>query len=143
MIRGPRRLLARRPPLASSLVCLLFASSVPAVHAVAPRPVPGRVLLTFRDGVDLSGVPSKPGSPARTGLPRIDALGERFHASQLSRIFPAETNTGKSAGGADLSRFLCVDFPPEYDLETVRAAYAADPAVKIAEYDWLCPWTSR
>ena len=125
---------------ASSLLCALAlvagASEVPAA-GFAARPAPGRLLLEVDAGVSL--VVSPGGVAAKSGDPSLDALAARFGVTSFTALFPGETPASKALAGTDLSRFFVVQFPPSVDLEMIRAAYAADPGVRGAEFDILQP----
>ena len=129
----------RRPPrgglnaaIAASLAAGLVAGWGTPVHAFAPRPVPGRVVLTLRQPLP----PAPAGMPR--GKPELDAVHTRFAAQRVAPLFgPARLGAAKTQ---DLmGRIYVVDFAPEHDVETVRAAYAALAGVERAELDWMHP----
>jgi len=118
-----------------------FGAAATAVQAStwAPRPAPGRLLLTLRDGVEFRPATAKPGSAAVTGAAGLDRLNAAFGVHAVTPLFAGETGRSKAIAGYDLTRYIVLEMDPAADLDAARAAYAADVAVAAAEFDMLMP----
>jgi subtilisin family serine protease len=116
-----------------------LAMALPA-WSFTPRPLPGRLLVTLRDGVAFTAAAGKPGEIAVTGVRDLDRLNTAFRVHSVSALFPGETHQSKAIAGYDLTRYLIFDLDPGVDLEAARAAYAASPAVAVAEFDMMMPF---
>lgn len=123
--------------LAASLLCAWAATGT--AGAFVPRPCPGHLLLTLREGVDLQTAPGKAGQPAVTGRASLDALNRAFAVHGFAPLFPGETRASKAIAGEDLSRYFLLEFDPSTSLDAVRAAFASDAAVERAEFDMMMP----
>ncbi len=126
-----------------SLQLLLACCAVVGCAAVFAAPakasrtrVQGRVIVTLRDGI-LPAV-SKSATGVQVDRPALQALADRFHVSDMSRLFQG-MGAPRKAGEPDLRLVWAVDFPPEHDLDAVVAAYAASPDVVRAEAVDICP----
>ena len=122
-----------------AFLAVAVAIALPA-SAFTPRPLPGRLLITLRDGVELTAWAGKPGDIATTGAAGIDRLNATFGVHSVTALFAGETRQSKAIAGYDLTRYLIFDLDPATDLESARAAYAADPAVAVAEFDMMMPF---
>jgi len=141
MIRRRRPFVHRLGHAAAALAvgALLGLRTASAAAAFVPHPCPGHLMLTLREGVALQPVPGKAGGPSVTGRPSIDALNATFGVRAFAALFPGETRASKALAGQDLSRYFLLEFDPGVDLDAIRAAFGADPAVESAEFDMMMP----
>jgi subtilisin family serine protease len=140
MDRGPRRLAVRLRPL-DPRIAFFAALLIPCAHASAfePYPVPGRLIIQLHEQVDTDRFQQKPDGSTRTPLAELEALHVRFAAERFVSHFPHAVQRRQSGEVSALSRFYILEFAPEHDLESVRAAYEALDAVEIAAFDWVAP----
>ena len=125
--------------LVFAVIAVATCGMAHTVAAFTPRPAPGRLLLKVRDQVAVTPVASKSGGAPATGRPSLDAIGARFDVRVFTAQFPAETGASKALAGFDLSKYFVLEFPADVDLDAIRAAYASDPAIELAEFDMMHP----
>lgn len=117
----------------STTLCATGASALPNVIGQ----VPDRVLVTLKP--EVFPVVNKAASGEITvDIPSLHALGRRFRIKDMSRLYP-ELGAPTRAGMPDMRLHWAVDFPPEFDLDEVIAAYAAAPEVARVEAVDICP----
>ncbi|UCE01579.1 MAG: S8 family serine peptidase [Candidatus Latescibacterota bacterium] len=140
MDRGPRRLAIRLRPLDPRIV-FFAALLIPCAQASAfePQPVPGRLVIQLHERIDTERFQQQADGSTRTFLVELEALHARFAAERFVPHFPHAPQRRKSGQVPALSRFYILEFAPEHDLESVRAAYEALDAVEIAAFDWVAP----
>ncbi|HDM89992.1 MAG TPA: hypothetical protein ENG67_02150, partial [candidate division WOR-3 bacterium] len=113
----------------------------PQLDPYNPPYAPGRVLVKFKDNVEIS---SK--SAGRTGIESIDRLNARYGVKSLAKLFPnavrhEEKRTFKDPSGKvhtipNLHNIYKLEIDRSYDPREVAREYEKDPNVEYAEPDY-------
>ncbi|MBI3872744.1 MAG: hypothetical protein HY304_06685, partial [candidate division Zixibacteria bacterium] len=79
------------------------------------------------------------GTVTRTGVRSLDELNVRLDIRGFRRIIPAAKLARTQKDVAGLGRYYIVQLAPGTNLDSARAAYAADANVEVAEPDYIEP----
>lgn len=114
-------------------LAVMFASASD-VRSV-PRYVPDMVIVKLQPDVALAVGQAK--GRVMTGISSLDQVSARVDAQSLRRAVPhaAPPPYGNDRNG--LSQYYIVTLPPGSDVEKAIAEYAADPAVEVAEPNYI------
>ncbi len=124
--------------LCSVLLLMLWGTTMAYAEYENPSvvgQVPDRVVITLEKG--LFPKVTKAANTVGVDIPALDALAQRFEIENMSLLYDF-VGAPKRANDPDLRLVWSVDFPVKYDLETVRAAYAALPEVVQVQAVDIC-----
>jgi PKD repeat protein len=142
------------------LICLMFlAGSAIAVDEMAPRTfapvqdgyttnnevslpyVAGRLLVQFQPnmnkatGLNIAMAKGTQVPNAKTGLASVDALAATYNVTGIERPYYELRNQNK-ANDIGLDRWYLFQFNANENVESIAAAFRADPNVEAVSVDW-------